>query len=149
MTTPRTRSFVSLAAALTVTLMLGGCASAGSGHTVDGTGDEPRPTIIFDNQAPDYVRVYLVSVRRQWLLGRVEAGARTTLEIPEAALATETGSMWVTVLPGGQPTGRVSGDPRAVTAVAEPVTRILSQRWTFAHGALEWLPLRGGEIPRP
>jgi hypothetical protein len=143
MTTSHARPLVSLAAALAITLMLG-CASAGSPRTPEGadTGERPPLTIIFDNEAHDYVRVYLVTVRRQWLLGRVEAGTRTSLAIPEAALAEDARVMWLTVLPAGRMTGNVANDPRAVTATAEPVTKILSQRWTFANGGLEWLPRR-------
>ena len=154
MTTPRTRSLVSLAAALIAALMLGGCASAPSRPAPDelASNDGPLLAISFDNQAHDYVHVYLVSVRGQWLLGRVEAGARTTLQIPDAALAQSSGVMWLAVLTGRSMRGRVADDPQAVTTIAEPVTRILLQRWTFsptpANGLLSSFPRPLAEIPR-
>jgi hypothetical protein len=153
MTTPRTRSLVSLAAALTVALSLGGCVSARS-LASDGPAptDGPPLAIRFDNEARDYVHVYLVSEQRQWLLGRVEPGARATLRIPEAALAGSPGSMWLAVLAGGRMTGRVAGEARAATTIAEPVVGILSQRWTFsqtlANGQLTSLPLGRAEVGR-
>jgi hypothetical protein len=152
MTTPRTRSLVSLAAALTVALTLGGCVSAPSRLAPEG----PAPTdgsplaIRFDNQAHDYVHVYLVDARRQWLLGRVEPGALATLRIPEEALAENSMPMWLAVLAGQRMTERVAGEARVVTTIAAPVATILSQRWTFsptpASGQLTSLPLRRAEV---
>ena len=134
MTTPRIRSLVSLAAALTFTFTLGGCASAPSRLAWD----EPARTdalplaIRFDNEARDYVHVYLVGEQREWLLGRVEPGARATLRIPEAALAEDAGPMWLAVLAGERVTLRVAGEARAATSIAQPAAEILSQRWTFS-----------------
>jgi hypothetical protein len=155
MTTPRTGSVVSLAAALALAITLGGCASAGSRSAPDGPAPSAGPsvTIRFDNQAHDYVHVYLVGVRRQWLLGRVEQGAVATLPIPDEALAESSRSMWLAVLAGANPTGRVAADPRAVTTIPEPMATILSQRWTFtstqATGQLTSLPLWRAEPGRP
>lgn len=147
MTTSRTRSLVSLAATLTVTLALGGCISAPSRGAWDGpapTGGPPL-TVLFDNDAPDYVHVYLVGEQREWLLGRVEAGARATLRIPEAALTGNAGPMRLAVLTGERVTLRAAGDPRAATTIAQPVAMFLSQRWMFsqtlANGQLTPLPL--------
>jgi hypothetical protein len=154
MTTPRTRSLVSLAAALTVTLTLGGCVSAPSRLAWDGPAptDGPPLAIRFDNEGRDYVHVYLVGAQREWLLGRVEPGALATLRIPEAALAENSMPMWLAVLAGERMTGRVAGEARAVTTIAEPVAMILSQRWTFsatpARGQLTSLPLRRAEVGR-
>jgi hypothetical protein len=134
MTTPRIPSLVSLAAALTLTLALGGCASAPSRLAWD----EPTPTdgppltVRFDNEAHDYVHVYLVGARREWLLGRVEPGARATLRIPDTALTGDEGSMQLAVLVGERMTQRVAGDARAATTIAQPAAAILSQRWTFS-----------------
>jgi hypothetical protein len=109
--------------------------------------------IRFDNQANDHVHVYLVGVRRQWLLGRVEPGARATLRIPEAALAEDAGSMRLAVLAGERVTLRAAGEPRAAITIAEPVAAILSRRWTFsqtlANGQLTALPLGRAEAGRP
>lgn len=155
MTTPRIRSLVSVAAALTLALTLAGCASGGARAAADdqASSDAPPLTIHFDNQAHDYVHVYLVGVRGQWLLGRVEPGAVRTLRVPEEALADGTRSVWLAVLVGQPVTGRVAGDPRAVTTVAEPVATIISQRWTFtptpATGQLTSLPFWRPEAGRP
>src|SRR4051812_7695404 len=102
MTTLSIRFRVSLAAALTVALTLGGCASASSRLASDelASGDGRPAAIRFDNNARDYVHVYLVGERQEWLLGRVEPGAHATLRIPEAALTGNTESMRLSVLTG-------------------------------------------------
>jgi hypothetical protein len=147
MTTPRTRSLVSLAAALTVTLALGGCVSAPSRVALD----DPASTVAaplavrFVNDARDYVHVYLVGEKREWLLGRVEPGARATLRIPEAAFAGDPGWMRIAVLAGQRVTQRAVGEPRATITIAQPAAEILSQRWTYsqtqARGQLRALEL--------
>ena len=135
MTTPRIRSLVSLAAALTLTLALGGCASAPSRLGRDG----PAPTdglplaFRFDNGAREYVHVYLVGEQREWLLGRVEPGARATLRIPDAALAGNPGFMRLAVLTGQRLTLRAAGDARAAITIAQPAAAIVSQGWTFSQ----------------
>ena len=152
MTTPRTRSLVSFAAALTVAILLGGCASASSRHAADEAALSAGPpvTIHFDNEAHDYVHVYLVGVRRQWLLGRVESGARTTLTIPAEALTDDSRAMWLAVLVAQPVTGRVAGNARAVMTAAEPMAAMVAQRWTFspspANGLLTSVLLRRGEL---
>jgi hypothetical protein len=132
MTTPRIRSLVSAAAALTVTLTA--CASA----PTRGAG-APTPiealasTVRFDNGGRDYVRVYLVSQTQEWLLGRVEPGARATLRIPDDALAGNTSSMRLAVVPGGGVTLRAAGGAHASITMAQPASAILSQRWSFSQ----------------
>jgi hypothetical protein len=146
MTTPRIRSLVSLAAALTVTLVLGGCASAPSRNTAEEPAPSEKPTLAirFDNEAHDYVNVYLVGVQREWLLGRVEPGARAMLRLPDAALAENSGSMWLAVLVGGRTTMQAAREPRAAMTIPQPVTAFLTQRWTFSQ------MLATGELtPRP
>jgi hypothetical protein len=155
MTTPRIRSLVSLAAALTVTLTLGGCVSAPPSRLAwDGPvpTDGPPLTFRFDNTASDYVHVYLVGAQREWLLGRVEPGARATLRIPEAALEENAGPMWLAVLAGERMTLRAAGEGRAPVTIAQPAAAILSQRWTFsqtlARGQITALPLTRAEVGR-
>jgi hypothetical protein len=157
MTTPRTRSLVSLAAALTATLTLGACASAPSRLAPDGPAptDGPAPVVHFDNGASDYVHVYLVGTRREWLLGRVEAGARARLRIPDAALAEDAGPMQLAVLAGARVTQRAAGEARAALTMAQPAAAFLSQQWTFSQtlpaGQLMALPLgraRAAASPR-
>jgi hypothetical protein len=144
MTTQRTRSLVSLAAALAVTLALGGCISAPSGFALDESAfaDGAPHTVRFDNGARQYVHVYLVGEKREWLLGRVEPGARVTLQIPEAALAENPGFMRLAVLTGAHMTLRAASDPRAAITIPQPAPGIASQRWTFSQGQLT--PLRLG-----
>jgi hypothetical protein len=133
MTTPRIRSLVSLAAALTLTL--GGCASAPSHSAWDGSAPAEGPplTIRFDNDSRDYVHVYLVVDQREWLLGRVEPGARAALKIPDAALSGNAASVRLAVLAGERVTQRAAGEPRAAITMAQSAVEILSQRWTFSQ----------------
>ena len=102
MTTPRTRSLVSLAAALTIIAAAGGCASAPPRLASDGPayGAQPAPMLRFDNDSRDYVHVYLVGDRREWLLGRVAPAAHAMLRMPEEALTEETGRFRLAVLAG-------------------------------------------------
>jgi hypothetical protein len=147
MTTPRTRSLVSLAAVLT--LALGGCAGAPSRLASDAPApaDGPPPAVHFDNDSREYVQVYLVSDRREWLLGRAAPGARATLRIPDDALADNAGQMRLAVRSAGNVTQRAADDMRAATALPRPAAEILAQRWTFSqrptYGELTALPLRG------
>jgi hypothetical protein len=149
MTTPRTRSLVSLAAALTLTMVLGGCASAPSHHVADASvpADEPPPAVHFDNDSRDYVQVYLVGIRREWLLGRAAPGARVTLRIPQEALAEDAGQMRIAVLAGNHLAQQAANDSRASSALPRPMAEILGQQWTFSqrptYGELTALPLRG------
>jgi hypothetical protein len=150
-----------IAAALTIAIVLGGCATAPShfasqapglaalpstATSSEGTAEVARPAIRFDNQGREHVRVYLVDERRQWLLGRVEPGARTTLRIPDAAVADATGPVRLSVLAGDGLTGRIDGDARAATMATESLAMILTQRWAFTQtlsgGQLTWMAVR-------
>ena len=139
MTTPRTRSLVSFAAALTVALAPAGCANTPSRLAAGGGAriDELLPAIRFDNGARDYVHVYLVGEKRQWLLGRVEVGARASLRIPPDALADDAGLMRLAVLEGQRMTSHAMGDARAATTIRQPMSAILSQRWMFSQTAAD------------
>ena len=147
MTTPRTRSLVSLAAVLAVSLTLGACVSAPSRlATEESTLPDDAPVVIrFDNDARDYVHVYLLGEQREWLLGRVEPGAHATLRIPDAALSEDAGPMRLAVLRGERVTFRVAGEARAATTIAQSAASILTQRWTFSqslsNGQLISLPV--------
>jgi len=147
MPTPRLGSLVSLASALSVSLLLGGCATVGSHPTGAGVGVElSQPVVRFDNGGRDHVHVYLLGQKREWLLGRVEPGARTTLRIPEDALSEDAGSMRLVVIPGGVVTQRAAADPRASITLAQPTTEILEQRWSFSQRSAtgELVSLRRG-----
>jgi hypothetical protein len=131
MITPRARYIVSLAA-LTFAVALSGCARPSRQSDQISPADERPPAIRFDNTAHDYVHVYLVGEKREWLLGRVAIGARATLRIPDDALA-DTGPMRLAVLEGQRETQHVAGDSRAATTLRQPIASILSQRWTFSQ----------------
>lgn len=153
MTTPRIRSLVSLAVALSVTL--GACAGA-PGRTI---AERPAPAdarplaLRFNNEAGDHVHVYLVGPRSQWLLGRVEAGARASLRIPDAALGEDQRWMRLAVLAGERVTMRAADDPRAALTMVQPVAEMLAQRWTYsprlATGQLTALPVGRARDGRP
>jgi hypothetical protein len=158
MTTPRTRRLVSLAAALTLTLTLSGCASAPAASRLasdaSAPADGPPPAVHFDNDSRDYVHVYLVGLRREWLLGRVAPGARATLRLPEDALDDDAGQMRLAVITGGTALQRAAVDVGATTALPRPTAEIISQRWTFSqrptYGELTPLPLTAARtVGRP
>ena len=136
MTTPRNRSRVSLAAALGLAVALGACASAPplSADLAPSPAAGSQVAVRFDNGARDYVHVYLIGQKREWLLGRVEPGARASLHIPDEAMAEDAGSLRLAVLTGGRVTQRAASDPRAAITLAQPATELLSLRWTFSQG---------------
>jgi hypothetical protein len=151
MTTPRTRSLVSLAAGLTLMLAAGGCAPAPARLASDAPApvDGSPPAVRFDNDSRDYVDVYLVSVQREWRLARVAAGAHATLRIPEDALAEDAGPMRLAVLPAQRVTLRPSSDLRAASALARPIAELVAQQWTFSQSLAQGQPagLLLGRLP--
>jgi hypothetical protein len=156
MTTPRTRAVVSLAVtatafrmtAITMTaLTLGACAGAPSHTAVEAPppveGAEWFPlSIRFDNDAREYVHVYLIGDGRQWLLGRVEPGAVGTLKIPDEAFGGKLRFVQLAVIQGGRLTPDAAHDRRAELTILQPATAILSQQWRFTQGELR--PLAAG-----
>ena len=145
MTTPRLHALVSLASTIVLPLALGACAGAPARAAFS----DPSPVeatalaIRFDNQASDYVHVYLVGQRREWLLGRVAPGATTALRIPDGALSDETGFVRLAVVTGGHVTQQAARDPRAQITIAQPATMLASQRWRMAQGQLTSIALGG------
>jgi hypothetical protein len=140
MTTPRIRALVSFVVALTVALPLGGCVTAGSrveSEVESAQSDELRSAIRFDNDGREYVHVYLVGLQREWLLGRVEPGARATLRIPDNALAPNAESMRLAVLVGDRVKLRAAAEPLAVITIVAPLNTILAQQWTFSQSLRE------------
>lgn len=136
MTTSRQRAFVSIAAIMTITLGLNACASSRPESNARTAVDALPLTIRFDNFASERVDVYLIGVKRQWLLGRVEPGGIASLRIPEEVLAK--GSMYVrlAVLAGEPVTFEAARDPRVKLTIAQPAATILSQEWKFTQGEL-------------
>jgi hypothetical protein len=103
-------------------------------------------TIRFDNEAMMYVDVYLVSGQFQWRLGRVSPGMRAMLRVPESAIESTMGFLRVAVIPGSQMSAQAERDPRAVFAIAQPVSEVLSQRWTFRQPEAAALQLEGRRL---
>jgi len=152
MTTPRVHALVSVASTIVLTLGLAACAGAPvrAGLPDPAPAEATSLAIRFDNQARDYVHVYLVGQRREWLLGRVAPGATTALRIPEGALADETGFVRLAVVTGGHVTQQAARDARAQITIAQPATMLASQRWRIAQGQLTSLALGGpGAVARP
>ena len=148
MTTPRIRPLVSLVAALSITLTLGACASASPRLATDGVmtaTDAPR-SIRFDNTGREYVHVYLVSEQREWLLGRVEPGARSSLRLPADALSENVGWMQLAVVVGERVNLGAKRATRSIITIVQPGSDLFGQRWTFSQtsavGQLTSLPLR-------
>jgi hypothetical protein len=97
---------------------------------------EERPTAIeFDNEATVHVDIYIVSAQYQWRLGRVTPGARALLRVPQSAIESTMGMVWLTVIPGSPASGQAGGEPGAVLSIAQPVLELLSQRWAFRQSA--------------
>ena len=138
MTTPRTRAVVSLAAATAFTLLSAACVRSPSRPivTMPSTTEALPITIRFDNDAREHVHVYLIGDRREWLLGRVEPGAVTTLRIPQAALGDRSRFVRLAVITGDRVTLQAARDPRARFTVAQPASAMLLHQWKFAQGEI-------------
>jgi hypothetical protein len=134
MITPGMRATVSLLSVASA-LGLAACAVGPSPATGNDavTPTERRVAIQFDNGAQSSVDVYLVSQTREWRLGRVAPGARTTLWIPESAISSRSGFVRLAVLAGAPPAAQASLDPRAVFAIAQPGLDLISQEWRFSQ----------------
>jgi hypothetical protein len=135
MPTLRRRSRVSVIAVMSVSLTVAACSQAVGRGGASRRGDVP-PAIRFDNDAREHVHVYLIGEKREWVLGRVEAGAIALLRIPEESLAGNPSFVRLVVIAGDGVTlqaGRHAGGTRTL---AQPVSDILSQRWRFSQGSL-------------
>ena len=104
MPTPATRAVVSrfaLALGASVTLLAAACAPRTYQASATAAAvAAPPATVRFDNEAQTYVDVYLIGEQREWLLGRVEPGARATLRLPPAALTQTAGFVRLAALAG-------------------------------------------------
>lgn len=125
-----------------VAVLLAGCSASGAMRarsadlTATAAKAPPSLELRFDNEARERVHVYLLGVQREWLLGRVEPGAVTTLRIPEAAVGREPGMLRLAVLVEERVTLRAEQNPRAVTTLAQPLNDILTHRWRYQPGHL-------------
>jgi hypothetical protein len=134
MPTLRRRAFVSVIATMSLSLTVAGCFQAARGGP-SRQNDVP-PSIRFDNDAREHVHVYLIGEKREWLLGRVEAGAIAMLRIPEESLAGDPTFVRLVVIAGDGVTLQAARHARATPTLAQPVSDILSQRWRFSQGSL-------------
>jgi len=96
-------------------------------------------SVRFDNDARDYVHVYLIGDGRQWMLGRVEPGAVATLKIPDAAVGARLRFGQLAVIEGGRLTPDAAHDRRAELTTLQPAASILSQKWRFTQGEIRSL----------
>ena len=134
MPTLRRRAFVSVIATASLWLAFAGCSRAARGGP-SRQADVP-PSIRFDNDAREHVHVYLIGEKREWLLGRVEAGAIAMLRIPEESLAGDPTFVRLVVIPGEGVTLWAARHVRATPTLRQPLLDIVSQRWRFSQGSL-------------
>ena len=138
MTTPRVHALVSVASTIVLTLGLAACAGAPvrAGLPDPAPAEATSLAIRFDNQATDYVHVYLVGQRREWLLGRVEPGATARLRLPDDVFDSDPGFVRLAVLGGGGVSQMAARDPRAQLTISQDPSLLLTRRWQFAQGQL-------------
>ena len=139
MTTPARRAFVSVAAAIAITLALGACVRPPV-QDLRSTTDAHRIEVRFENEASEHAHVYLIGATRQWLLGRVEPGAIASLAVPTEALDDESGFVRLAVITGERVTLQAGRHARAKLSVAQPPVAMLSQRWKLSRGELTPVP---------
>ncbi len=151
MITPASRLTVSAIALATLALVA--CAGGPAPSTWEGTAQSigQGATIRFENEAQSYVDVYLVGETRQWWLGRVAPGARTTLRISSEALTTTSdprtsGYLRLAVLAGAPLTLQTARDPRATLTIAQPGRSLFDQRWTFRQSQTMAAELFGAPV---
>jgi hypothetical protein len=136
MPTLRRRALVSSLATITILLTLVACFQPASVRGGPSPLDDDLLAFRFDNGASEHVHVYLIGEKRQWLLGRVEAGAIATLRIPEESLAGNSAFVRLAVIAGERLTLQAARNTRATLTLAQPVSAILTQRWSFSQGRL-------------
>ena len=115
------------------------------------TGEPRTAELQFDNQASVYVDVYLAwsGGQLQWRLGRVAPGFRVALRVPESAIDQISGGFaQLAVIAGSPVSAEVWRDPRAVTAIPQPMSELLSQRWSFRQPAAAPLQLQSTRLRR-
>jgi hypothetical protein len=129
------RTLVSVIATATISLTVAACVQAAA-HGGRPPMDDVPLAIRFDNDAREHVHVYLIGEKRQWLLGRVEAGAIAMLRIPEESLAGDPTLARLVVIAGEGDPLQAPRLPRATPTLAQPELAILSQQWRFSQGSL-------------
>ncbi len=146
MTTRPTGALVSLVAGLSLALALAACVPGSARPaTSEPVSIDERPLAIrFDNGGREHVHVYLVGETREWLLGRVEAGARRTLKVPAAWRDGSEARVRLAVISGERPTLQAGRNARALITIAQPASELVAQRWMLTQGQLASLPLATG-----
>ena len=134
MLTLRRRAYVSLIALS----LAAACFKAPAGGAPSPRGDASL-AIRFDNDGREHVHVYLIGEKREWLLGRVEAGAVAMLPVPEASLSGNQSFVRLVVIAGEGVTLSAARHARGMPTLAQPVSAILSQDWRFSRGSLSSL----------
>jgi hypothetical protein len=127
------RRRVSLAVAMTTALIAGACARR---PALQGEPPAQALAIRFDNDARDHVHVYLIGMKREWFLGKVEPGAVVRLRVPEEVLTNGDAFVQLGVVTGSRMTVMAARDPRVRLTVAQPSSAILSHQWKFVQGQL-------------
>ena len=105
--------------------------------------DPSQARIELDNEATVHVDVYIATERDQWRLGRVAPGARALLRVPQSAIEASMQPVRLTVIPGSRASAQAARDPRAVLTIAQPLSELVSQRWTYRQSAAVALQLQG------
>ena len=141
------RVFAALAAGASACACARVQTSAPSAARDEAAAPAPRPAILFDNTANDYVDVYLAAEQRQWRLGRVAPGAKASLQLPVDELAVTPGFVRLVVLAGSPVSLQAAADPHAIISIAEPVSEVLHQRWTFSHTQSMAPQIFGSRVP--
>jgi hypothetical protein len=127
-------------AALLGVVSLGACATRSAGPATPSTAAAAaRPVIVAENEGRDWLDVYVLHELGEWYLGRLAPGARATLPLPAALRGDVSPTVRLAVLPGAARTTHPSRDPRTVVSIAQPVSAVLGQRWTFVQGQLTGL----------
>lgn len=135
MTIETIRARVSRYVALSASLLLAACTPHAASR-VDAGAVPVVLSIRFENEGRERVHVYLVGEQREWLLGGVEPGARTTLRVPEASLAGGQGWGRLVVVAGDRLAIRAMSDPRAMPTIQQPVAGLLTREWHVVQGQL-------------
>lgn len=156
MITPAVRTAVSRPfhiVAIAMTVVLGACAAGARPAVWDASEVVPaRPvTVRFDNEASQWVDVYLVGERRAWRLGRVVPGANVKLEIPEGAITDGVGFVRLAVIEGGSISVDAAHDPRARFGIPQPIGDLPRQRFAFTErqaGGAQLIALQADRIRR-
>lgn len=105
----------------------------------------PRPTITFRNQGRDRIRVYLVSEKREWLIGRLEPLETAHLVLPEFGFVTASRAVSVAVVPGWFTHARPLRAPGATSSIDELTDNLPGEEWIFVDGQIAG-PLRA-QVP--